>query len=299
MIKLFDHTWPCFEFAGRCTNAIPGLSIERKGIFGVPERDVERIHVPGRDGDVLFDQGSYKNVTLSYDVAVVDYTAKEMLFNQILLGRRGYQLLRDSWGPWERMAVFYSAVNPKEALSNRLMRFQVPFDCKPQRYYMRDLFHRTAFGETNILQMQVPVIPEDRTKHSTIGPRMTRSQPWNNDRRFNASPRHELVGSGTVRLRFDQLGEITFTDLALPPVKIAATASQPIPVYEHPSVVIDCEAMQAYQYRANGTRFTIDLPFWPTVPADKDGFMVSNLFDIEQLSGSLTSFTVYPRWWRI
>ena len=51
-----------FEYAGMSTAAIPGLLIEAKNIYGLPERDVEKIHVPGRNGDVLID---YKNPSFS------------------------------------------------------------------------------------------------------------------------------------------------------------------------------------------------------------------------------------------
>ena len=37
----------------------------------VAERDIERKEVPGRSGDVIIDNGRYKNVTVKYSCAIL------------------------------------------------------------------------------------------------------------------------------------------------------------------------------------------------------------------------------------
>ena len=123
-----------FVFDGFRSDAA-GLLVERRRTLGLPERDVEKIHVPGRSGDVLIDHGSYQNVSVAYDCAARDNAALELLKQALTVG--GYRLLTDSFSPWQRMALYASALDIEELILQRAFRFTLTFDCKPQRYYDR------------------------------------------------------------------------------------------------------------------------------------------------------------------
>jgi len=123
-----------FEFDGFRSDAA-GLLVERRNTLGLPERDVEKIHVPGRNGDVLVDHGSYQNVRVSYDCAARGNAALELLKQALTVG--GYRLLTDSYSPWQRLALYASALDIEELILQRAFRFTIAFDCKPQRYYNR------------------------------------------------------------------------------------------------------------------------------------------------------------------
>ena len=43
-----------------------GLYITGSGAFNAPERDVETVEVPGRNGNLIIDRGRFKNVVQSY-----------------------------------------------------------------------------------------------------------------------------------------------------------------------------------------------------------------------------------------
>ena len=206
-----------FEFAGMSTASIPGLLIERKNIHGLPERDIEKIHVPGRNGDVLIDCGTYQNSVVSFECAVTKYDAL-----------RDYQLLRDGWAECERLAVCSMQIPMEEIIANRLLRFNVSFDCKPQKYYNRAaVVERSGAGSVNI----------SRPLGATA-----------------SAPRIEVVGSGTVALGLE--GQtIPLTGLVTPP--------QSGGEYQWPSAVIDSEAMIACRYKSDGTREVIDIAQWP------------------------------------
>lgn len=47
-----------------------GLEVEHFPDFEIPERDYTVTHVPGRNGDVIWDNGSYKNVSRKYDISI-------------------------------------------------------------------------------------------------------------------------------------------------------------------------------------------------------------------------------------
>ena len=253
-----------FEFAGMSTASIPGLLIEAKNIHDLPERDIEKIHVPGRNGDVLIDYGSYQNAPVSYQCAVTKYSALPELARLLTVGQqagwgftpwRGYQLLRDGWAGHERLAVHSSQVPMEEIIANRLLRFTVSFDCKPQKYAGRAaVVSRTGAGALTL----------NRPLGATA-----------------STPRIEIVGSGTVTLTLE--GQtITLTGLVTPPM----TGGE----YLWPSAVIDSEAMIACRTSAAGIRTNIDIAQWP---------QFWQLLHTVLATGSVTSTKIFPRWWSI
>ena len=253
-----------YEFAGMSTASISGLLIEAKNIHGLPERDVEKIHVPGRNGDVLVDYGSYQNATVSYSCAVTKYAALPELARLLTVGQqagwgftpwRGYQLLRDGWAGHERLAVHSSQVPMEEIIANRLLRFNISFDCKPQKYYNRAaVITRSGAGSL--------------TLNRPIGA-------------MASTPRIEIIGSGTVTLALE--GQtITLTGLVTPPMSSGE--------YQWPSAVIDCEAMIACRTSAQGIRTNIDIPQWP---------QFWQLVHTVSATGGVTQIKIYPRWWSI
>jgi len=253
-----------FEFAGMSTASIPGLLIEAKNIHGLPERDVEKIHVPGRNGDVLVDYGSYKNMTVTYTCAITKYAALPELARLLTVGQqawwgftpwRGYQLLRDGWANTERLAVHSSQIPMEEIIANRLLRFVVSFDCKPQKYYNRAaVVTRSGAGS---LTLNWPVGATAST------------------------PRIEIIGSGTVTLNLE--GQtITLSGLVTPP--------QSGGEYQWPSAVIDCEAMIACRTNGAGVRTNIDIPQWP---------QFWQLVHTVSTTGGVTQIKIFPRWWSL
>ena len=55
--------------------------------YGFPEKDSESTHVPGRNGDIVVDSGTWQNVDRTYDLAIdatgdVTYTDLASRFTQ-------------------------------------------------------------------------------------------------------------------------------------------------------------------------------------------------------------------------
>ena len=107
--------------------------------FPTPEKDVEIFEVPGRSGDLLVDFGSYKNVELSFAVAIEPkdegdtfLTLYDALRTAIMV-QSGYQRLEDSLYPNEyRMAQAVSVEVGKNDTKNGTAI--ITLDAKPQRY---------------------------------------------------------------------------------------------------------------------------------------------------------------------
>lgn len=114
-----------------------GVWITGEGTFAAPERDVEVVSVPGRNGDLIVDNGRWKNIKVTYP-AFIPNAFDDLIgpFRSAICKKRGYQRLEDTYHPDEfRMAAFSSGLTPKISGSfNRTGDFDITFNCKPQRF---------------------------------------------------------------------------------------------------------------------------------------------------------------------
>ena len=104
-----------------------------------PERDVEVISIPGRSGDIVKDNGRYKNVPIPYKCAYLPEDDQTMRHDAIyvigaLQPTTEYRRLENTYDPDHfRMARVSSNITLK-SLVEQIGTFQVLFDCKPQRF---------------------------------------------------------------------------------------------------------------------------------------------------------------------
>lgn len=153
-------------YAGKSTNSY-GIWISGEGTYDAPERNVEKQEVPGRNGDLLFDMGNFKNVTVSYPAAIKnEMPAKLRDFVNFAGSQIGYQRLEDTYHPYEfRMARFKSNMSIDTfGYMNRGGQFTLEFDCKPQRFLKSGedpieftangtLYNRTEFNAKPLLRI--------------------------------------------------------------------------------------------------------------------------------------------------
>ena len=111
--------------------------ISGSSAFSAPERDVEFVSVPGRNGDLLIDNGRWNNIQLTYP-AFIPKGFDDLVddFRTEIMKLRGYQKLEDTYHPDEyRMASFNYGLNPKNISAFlRSGEFDLTFNCKPQRF---------------------------------------------------------------------------------------------------------------------------------------------------------------------
>lgn len=123
-------------FAGRSTHEF-GILISGEGTYDSPERNVDKVEVPGHNGDLLFDRGNYKNIPVKYPAFIkLGMPEKARDFFNFAASLVGYQRLEDTYHPYEyRMAKFESKVSVESiGYKNRSGKFDIEFDCKPQRF---------------------------------------------------------------------------------------------------------------------------------------------------------------------
>ncbi len=115
------------------------LLINSKGSYKGASRDITRTSVPGRNGDLITDNGRYKNVDVSYSLTLLNNTEREFadIAHQIkawLLAERGYFRLWDSYDKkYFRLASYEGEVDIEQEL-NVLGSCSLTFNCKPFKY---------------------------------------------------------------------------------------------------------------------------------------------------------------------
>lgn len=124
-----------FTFNGRsCTEF--GIIASGEGVHNAPERDIEKFSIPGRNGDLIRDNGRFKNIPISYPVAIFkDFAKNADAAKAWLMADSNYHQLSDGYHPeYFRMAAFVGPVDFDVQLLNRIGQTTLQFDCKPQRF---------------------------------------------------------------------------------------------------------------------------------------------------------------------
>lgn len=123
-----------FWFAGKCSYDM-GIYISGDNVFNAPERDTENVEINGRNGDLLIDNGRYKNITVSYPCFIRQkFFATAAATRNWLTAETGYQRLEDTYNKdTYRLARFAGGVNFDVHLL-KAGEMDLAFDCKPQRF---------------------------------------------------------------------------------------------------------------------------------------------------------------------
>jgi len=165
------------EFGG-INSADYGVYITGKAVYNAPERAVEQVDIPGRNGAFLMDLGRFENIEVTYPCGIpgddqTDFAEKISEFRNAILSKRGYQRLTDEYNPSEyRMASYVSGmeVEAVEGQQGTVGEFELTFNCKPQRWL--------TSGET-----AVTVADGDTLTNPTL---------------FDSEPLLEVEGYGTI-----------------------------------------------------------------------------------------------------
>lgn len=153
-----------------------GIYITGEAVYNAPERDVEFIEVPGRNGSIAMDKGRYNNISVTYPAGTFGKTQEEFReslgeFRNAILSQVGYQRLEDSYHPEEyRLGVYASGLEVSAVGQGQAGEFELTFECKPQRFL-------------TIGDYPIPVSDGDALQNPTV---------------FDSSPLLEVEGYGTV-----------------------------------------------------------------------------------------------------
>lgn len=184
-----------------------GIYITGEAVYNAPERMVEMITVPGKNGAIAIDQGRFENIDVKYPAGAFafsqeDFAAKITKIRNVLASRYSYKRIEDTYNPDEyRLGLYKSGLEVDAAAYSSAGKFDIIFDCKPQRWLKS--------GE----------VPETFTATGTI----------ENPTDFTAKPLLVVTGYGQLTI-----GQQTFTI-----VGGAGGLSQ--------TLYIDCESQEAWE----------------------------------------------------
>lgn len=154
-----------------------GVYITGEGVYNAPERDVEMIDIPGRNGAYALDHGRFSNIEIEYPCSIAadnetDYREALSDFRNWLCSQKGYVRLTDDYNPDEyRLAVYKSGLEVS-TVQQTAGEFTITFEAKPQRFL--------TSGETAITVQSGDTV--------------------NNPTLFDSSPLLEINGYGTINL---------------------------------------------------------------------------------------------------
>ncbi len=116
-----------------------GIYITGAGTFNAPQRDVELVTIPGRNGSFALDHGRFENIEVTYPAGLygsdeTDFADKIAEARAWLCSKSGYVRLQDEYNPNEyRLAVYKSGLEVSPALL-KAGEFDLVFECMPQRF---------------------------------------------------------------------------------------------------------------------------------------------------------------------
>ena len=164
---------------GNNLNTLYDLFITDSGIYDAPARNIERISVPGKSGDLVIDKGTFANVSVRFPAFIInDMEQNADALRNFLTSAAGYRRIETSFMPDEYRLGFLSKEFELDNISEEIGTFDLEFNCKPQRFLKS--------GETSI-----EVADGDDVVNPTS---------------FDAKPLIRIYGYGTIGI-----GSQTFT----------------------------------------------------------------------------------------
>lgn len=210
-----------------------GVYITGQAVFNAPEREVEMISIPGRNGQFALDKGRFENIEVTYPAGIFANTEAEFAeavsnFRNLLCSKRGYVRLQDEYHPDEyRMAIYKSGLE-LENVALKAGEFEITFDCKPQRYL--------TSGETAVTVTNGGVI--------------------NNPTLFDAQPLLQVDGYGSISINGQSMSidNGAIGDIAVSEVQSADVSSQSVTIltqYANPGDAVKVSAFLMHTFQAD------------------------------------------------
>lgn len=191
-----------------------GIYITGEAVYDAPERDVEAVEIPGRNGALILDKGRWKNLEVTYRAGTFgndpsDFAEKVSAFRNAMATRIGYKRITDTYHPDEyRLGTLAGAFEVNAEGRKRAGEFDLVFNCQPQRFL--------TSGDTS----------------QTI----TSGQTLNNPTLNEAKPLLEVEGYGAIDLNGQA---ITVENAVLGEVTLAEDLQIPVGAFHLPSAQIN------------------------------------------------------------
>lgn len=221
-----------------------GLFINGRGVYDSPEPDLEYLSVPGRSGDLIYDNKRFRNIEIVYPACFMldNFKTNFKAVQAWILSHKGYFRLTDDYLPdYFRMASISRAISLDEI--NWVYdagSFDLTFNCKPQLYLLSGYNNTYDFNGASGTTLNNPTL-------------------------FAAKPLLKVYGAGP--------GSFTINDVTV------SIASNPFGYIE-----IDCELMDCVGYTgsfpSNANSYVTVGDKFPELKPGNNTITVNNLSDV-------------------
>ena len=260
-----------------------GIRINGRNTFGAPERDETVISVPGKNGDVVLDNGRWKNSVVTYECSIArDFRHRFDSFRQAVMAAHGYQRMEDTYHPDEYyIARLSGGQDPNVNLQLDAGTFTLTFDRKPQRFLKSGEIPIGRDGENSVtMNNPTPYAARPLMRCWTNGPA---------DDTLYLSYKPEYAATPYV-IHYQALTSILSEELSAEDYEAAVEAG----LY----VDIDCETGECYGvYQSDGEDVVINLNsvFALTPDGELPYLRPGETHWVTTLDG----FQVIPRWFTL
>lgn len=113
-----------------------GVYIGGQDTYGAPSRNRTFMKIDGRNGELIYDEGTYDNVPLTYHIVLLDeFKNNSKAFRNWLESKTGYKRLEDTYHEeYYRMAILDSNLDFDTKSLSRFGKAKLKFTCLPQRF---------------------------------------------------------------------------------------------------------------------------------------------------------------------
>lgn len=154
------------SFAGKSSLDF-GIRISGEATFNRPRRKYSSHDIPGRNGSLIIDEDSFENIDLSYPAFIIQGMPDRIRdFANYMGSFAGYQRIEDTYAPDTfRLGQYSSGLEMQSSgYMNRQGKFDITFNCKPQRFLKSgeipitfntngNIWNRTNFASQPLLRV--------------------------------------------------------------------------------------------------------------------------------------------------
>ena len=251
-----------------------GVYITGEAVYNAPERAIEMVAIPGRNGDLAIDQERFENIEVKYPAGIFASTQEEFAqkmrkFRNLLVSRFFYVKITDTYHPDEyRLGLYKSGLEVDPVAYSSAGEFDIVFNCKPQRFLTSgeealELYATDVLTDHNL----IPITTETGAEIEVNYAKESFENPTDNE----SAPLIIAPKPGTLRI-----GNQNIT--------VAGDGSKP--------VYIDSDMLEIYTVDAGGAianasdLVSFEPNAFPKIEAGENSFATS-----------IPGLQIIPRWW--
>lgn len=257
-----------------------GIYVTGEAVYNAPEREIEMISIPGKNGALAVDRGRFQNIEVTYPAGTFGsnqsyFAAKIREFRNILGSRFTYKILTDSYHSDEfRLGLYRSGLEVDPVRYGSAGEFEIKFDCKPQRFLfsgiMEHEFTDDGAIENPTLFSSNPLLIVTGNGTITIGDYEVTVSGNSETIWIDSELNDYYIPAGILEPLTDENSDVITDDLSIPIEVITGSGS-------------------LYPVRPAGVTVTFDNHEYPKLMPGQNAIYIDGI----------TSLTVIPRWWII